>query len=137
MRVLAGLMEVNGYILKQGKEFHALYSPTNTPSLTLTAVDSNGNGEGLVDLILSQRGLRFCSDFPLPAPPSAALSNGISVDLDPVDVERLNAMVASSGWSDVGLVVLLRSIDSELTRCLEAQDGVLPPLVSHTSQFFF
>ena len=63
--------------------------------------------------------------------------NEIRVDLEPVDVEQLNAMIAASGWTDVAVVVLLRGIDSALTWCLEAQDSILPALVRLNSLYLY
>eukprot|EP00731_Ephydatia_muelleri_P000436 Em0001g436a len=63
----------------------------------------------------------------------ATQSNEVRVDLEPVDAERLNAMIAAGGWRDVAVVMLLKATDSALTRCLEAQDGVLPSFLDSVS----
>lgn len=122
--VLIGVMEVNGFLLKQERRFRALYSPSNSSHLTLTALDISCEGlpcnkSALLDGAKSSR-------FYPASQQATPTTDEMRVDLEPVDAERLNAMIAGGGWTDVSLVVLLRGIDSTLTRCLEAQDGALP-----------
>lgn len=128
MRVLTGVMEVNGFLLKQETGFRALYSPSNCSHLTLTALDANPHVEGSAGFPKSPELAGGSSRF-YPAS-QATQSNEVRVDLEPVDAERLNAMIAAGGWRDVAVVMLLKATDSALTRCLEAQDGVLPSFVS-------
>ena len=128
MLVLIGVMEVNGFLLKQERRFRALYSPSNSSHLTLTALDISCEGlpcnkSALLDGAKSSR-------FYPASQQATPTTDEMRVDLEPVDAERLNAMIAGGGWTDVSLVVLLRGIDSTLTRCLEAQDGALPSFVS-------
>ena len=130
--MLTGVMEVNGFLLKQETGFRALYSPSNCSHLTLTALDANPHVEGSAGFLKSPELAGGSSRF-YPAS-QATQPNEVRVDLEPVDAERLNAMIAAGGWRDVAVVMLLKATDSALTRCLEAQDGVLPSFVSRPLQ---
>ena len=125
LRVLAGLIQVAGYVVKPSGSYRPLYSPPHQSALVLAAVDPNIGDEEFTVFVepLQRRPLMFkCESDTGRGVPSLR----VSVDLELEDVVQLNAVVGSAraAWKlDIAAVAVLKSLDVPLLSILRACGG--------------
>ena len=122
LRVLVGLIQVAGYVVKPSGSFHPLYSPLHQSALVLAAVDPSVGDEEFAVFVkpLRRQPLLFqCKG-------SEQARGGllrVSVDLELEDIEQLNYVVRSAAWGDVAAVAVLKCLHTPLIDVLRACGG--------------
>lgn len=125
-RVLAGLLECNGYVLKPSTTYHQIFSPSTHSRLICSPMDLDIMNEEFSCFLEKLRDPNFCFR-PVSAKTAAASSSSwVYLDLSQQDTDQLNGLIGSGR---VAAVVLIRELKSLLVSQLNLLgNGILRPV---------
>ena len=131
MRVLAGLIHLNGFVLKPSPPpYYSLYAPTNESSPVLTVMNPETMDEEF-DQYLKPFRSQTIQFVPKYSRLHGRHSEGnLCVDLGREDVDQLNALVAGGAWHDMAAVVLFKPLENSLTQAVQASGSNVLIVVS-------
>ena len=126
-RVLAGLVEVEGHVIKPGPAYLELFSPAISSLLLLSSLNPVITRDAEFDPFLE----------PLRHPPVILYSSreaggdrrrGLGLDLDKLEIQQLNTVIRSRGWTfDVAAIAVIEELKSYVVQAL-IHAPKLPPV---------